>query len=238
LGNTSKDHKFLQYVHNNPKVQKLGSVWSLHNNNVSSGLAVIMRIAEQLSEGTSIKIGIKYGESWLQLSPSLDIIIHSIYRLFNWNGILRFIGYIPGSCTLVFETELLLLWEMKLAKLKGSLQLGPFDVLDITLVDTLLVIQETLPEPPLNIKTELLEFIEEKTDQIVINDRSEKGLDNIQRKNNQQLTGNFNFWVYNTIADERVKRWTESLKSNSFLQNLSLHGKFNYQNMKWKYSYY
>jgi hypothetical protein len=81
LENTLKDHKILQYVYNNPKVQKLGSVWSFHNNNVSSGLAVIMRIAEQLSEDSSIKIGIKYKESWLQLSPSLDIITHSIYSV-------------------------------------------------------------------------------------------------------------------------------------------------------------
>jgi hypothetical protein len=196
LGNTSKDHEFLKYVHNNPKVQKLGSVWSLHKENVSSGLAVIMRIAEQLSEETSIRIGIKYKESWPQLSPFLDVITHSVYQLFNWNGILGFIGYIPGSCTLVFETELLLLWEMKLAKLRGSLQLGPFDVLDITLIDTLLVISETLPGLPLKIKTELLEFIEDKIDQIVIKDYSEKGLDNDQKMNKQDTKGHFIFWFF------------------------------------------
>jgi hypothetical protein len=227
LGNTSKDHKFLKYVHNNSKVQKLGSVWSLDKDNVSSGVAVIMRIAEQLSEETSIKIGIKYEESWPQLSPFLDVITHSVYRLFNWNGILRFIGYIPGSCTLVFETELLLLWEMKLAKLRGSLQLEPFDVLDITLVDTLLVIPETLPGPPLKIKSELLEFIEEKTDQTVIEDYSEKGLDNEHSKDKQEIKGHFIFRFSNMITDEGFKRLVEPLSSNSSLQNLSLYRKLN-----------
>lgn len=111
----------------------IGSVWSLGGIYIGCGMAVIMTAIAQISRQL-VKLIITFTQPWNEIQKYVGTIKQQIINKFEWKGFLGFFGYENGSCRLIFEAELPLLWKLKLAKNQGNFQLGPFNVEDIALM--------------------------------------------------------------------------------------------------------